>query len=124
MLKTLQEAVSRWSRQNFGLNYSQTDKDLMLDSLAPLMGIGEEYGELLHATLKYHQGIRGYDDPNKYERKRDDAVGDIMIYLLDYCSREGIDLMQVTQKTWDEIVKKRNWKDLSDGPERQEGKKA
>ena len=52
-----------------------------------LLGICEEAGELCHAQLKKEQGIRGTIEQHDAAMK--DAVGDIMIYAINYLS--GID---------------------------------
>jgi hypothetical protein len=66
----LKNAVGQWSAANFG---SQKG----LGCLAPLLGIAEEAGEWFSAeTLE----------------DEDDAVGDICIFLMDYCYRAGVDL--------------------------------
>jgi len=109
-LALIQSEVAKWSRVNFGDQVSKAT-DQVLGSLSPLLGLVEEVGELSHVTLKHHQGIRGYDDEQKYQEERDDAVGDILIYLCDYASREGISLQDALNKTWQKIVKKRNWVD-------------
>jgi len=64
----------------------------------------EEGGELAHAFLKRHQGIRKVtlDDVG-------DAVGDIIVYLADFCNAYGIDLQESVDETWDK-VKYRDWK--------------
>ena len=41
--------------------------------------------------------------------ERKDAVGDIMIYLSDYCYRNGFDLGTITQETWAK-VSQRDWR--------------
>lgn len=41
--------------------------------------------------------------------QRADAVGDILIYLSDYCRRNGLDLNEALETTWAK-VKQRNWK--------------
>lgn len=96
-LQDIQKEVYQWSKQNFG------DQP----SWRPLLGIGEELGELNHAYLKRAQGIRTNED---HEEGIRDAVADIMIYLCDFCSRENIDLEEELIATWDR-VKKRNWKE-------------
>lgn len=96
-LREYQEAVRQWSQHNFG------DQP----SWKPLLGIGEEVGELNHAYLKREQGIR-QESHGAFERIRD-AVGDIMIYLLDFCSREGIDAEIALAYVWQE-VSQRDWK--------------
>jgi hypothetical protein len=44
-----------------------------------------------------------------------DAIGDIVIYLADYCEREGISLSAAVEKTW-ETVMQRDWKKNAMGP--------
>jgi len=97
-LKELQREVTEWSRRNFpdGKPYQ------------PLLGVAEEVGELCHAHLKQDQGIRGYDDLNKAHREKMDAIGDIVIYLADYCHRQAIDFQNCVDWTW-EKVKERKW---------------
>ncbi len=53
----------------------------------PLIGAVEELGELCHAHLKNEQGIRG--TPEEHRVAKQDAIGDTLIYLLDYCNKEG-----------------------------------
>ena len=99
--RDLQEEVANWSQANF-------------DNQVPyhaLLGIAEEVGELSHAHLKMEQGIRGTSDEHMAEKV--DAVGDILIYLADYCQRSGINLEHAVWKTWQQ-VKERNWKKDAD----------
>jgi hypothetical protein len=42
-------------------------------------------------------------------KERKDAVGDIMIYLSDYCYRSGFDLGEIVQETWAK-VSQRDWR--------------
>lgn len=92
----LQQQVSVWSRKNF---FEQP-------SYRPLLGIQEECGELSHAHLKAEQGIRG--TPEKHRAAKEDAIGDLVIFLADYCHREGISLQECVEKTWEQ-VSKRDW---------------
>jgi len=73
-LQDLQIEIQPWAEANFGPNQSKVDPDCFLGSLAPLMGMGEEIGEY-------------YEAPNQEETL--DAIGDIGIYLCDYCNRSG-----------------------------------
>ncbi len=101
-LKQLQREQQEWSEYNFGPH----------DGWEPLLGVMEEVGELSHAHLKDVQGIR--TDEN-HKMAKVDAVGDILIYLADYCTQEGIDMEQAMSETW-RNVKKRDWtKDKVDG---------
>jgi len=107
-LPVIQDAVAAWSQKNFGDQVSKVT-GVSLHSLAPLLGIVEEVGELTHAVLKRHQGIRGMDVPEVYEKARDDALADILVYLCDFAAREGVDLMGVLASTWSQ-VSQRDWK--------------
>lgn len=106
-LREIQQEIGEWSRRNFGDQVSKSTGQV-LGSLSPLLGVQEELGELCHVVLKRHQGIRGYDDDAKYQAERDDAMADIMVYLCDYASREGVDLEAVLTMTWNK-VKSRDW---------------
>lgn len=96
-LSQLQIKAYAWTRRNFpgGKPYQ------------PLLGLIEELGELAHAHLKRDQGIRTNED---HQAKEIDAVGDIFIYLMDYCNRNDLDLTYCILKTWAE-VSQRNWLD-------------
>ena len=91
-----QDEVFKWSLNNFGNQ----------PSWKPLLGIGEEIGELNHAYLKREQEIRTEES---YQSEIEDALGDIFIYMCDFAAREDIDIESVIEKTW-EKVSKRNWK--------------
>jgi len=97
MLRRLQDELFVWVSHNFGFR----------PLWHPLLGMMEELGELSHAYLKREQGIRGTVEEHNAEIK--DAVGDIVVYLADFCNAENIDLEETIRKTWSE-VKKRDWK--------------
>lgn len=94
--KQLQEEQREWVAHNFAGR-----KPYM-----PLLGVAEECGELCHAHLKGEQGIRY--TPEVVLAKKKDAVGDILIYLADYCSANDIDLEECVTYTWGK-VKQRDW---------------
>lgn len=76
-LATLQTQVAQWSKDNFGKQISKLTQ-IELHSLAPLLGIFEEVGELDEAVSKNcDNGVK-------------DALADIVIYLCDFTSRFGI----------------------------------
>lgn len=89
----LQAETKEWASRNFPNT----------KPYQPLLGIVEEVGELAHAHLKMEQGIRDVSDNDKV-----DAVGDIIVFLADYCNRNSIDLQYAIEKTWSE-VRKRDW---------------
>jgi len=97
MIRRIQNEQKPWVEHNFGTHRP---------AWQPLLGAVEELGELAHAFLKRDQGIR----VNEYHKLSiEDALGDIVIYLMDFASAEDIDLQQVIERTWQE-VKKRDWK--------------
>lgn len=97
-LRQLQYEVGTWSKNNFPNN----------TPTLVLLGVGEELGELHHAHLKTEQGIRGFDDKEKSKAAKEDAIGDIVIYLADYCERSGLSLEESVNNAWNE-VKRREW---------------
>ncbi len=72
----------------------------------PIRGIGVAIGRIAHGLLKKSQGIRGNEEDH-LENVRD-AVGDVIIYLADFCNRMGFDFQDIMETTWAE-VKERNW---------------
>jgi NTP pyrophosphatase (non-canonical NTP hydrolase) len=94
LVKT-QEEIREWSGRNFPKNTADE----------PLFGVGEEFGELCHAHLKLKQGIRVGED---HHAAKVDAIGDLCIYLMDYCNRSGISLSDAIGITWAK-VKERDW---------------
>lgn len=92
----LQAEVAKWSLANFG----------HAPAWHPLLGIGEEVGELNHAFLKAAQGIRGTAE--EHRQAAADAVGDIAIYLADFCHRYGLDMSECVAVAWN-TVKNRDW---------------
>ena len=103
-LGQLQRELKCWvAKQNFKTRHE----------LHPLLGVMEEVGELSHAVLKSRQGIRGTEQ--KHRLKMLDAVGDIVIYLADFCTEHGFDFQRAVEETWSQ-VKKRDWsKDRDSG---------
>ncbi len=95
-MQAIQKEVEQWVNHNFpGRPMHQ-----------PMLGLMEELGELAHAVNKREQKVRLNED---HDAAIVDAVGDICIYLMDFCNAEGIDLDTCINKTWNE-VKKRDWK--------------
>ena len=97
-LRQLQTENFRWVQRNF-----PDRKDYH-----PLLGVIEEVGELSHAHLKHEQNIRHFDDILVFEEAAQDAIGDIIIFLADYCNANNLDLQDCVDITW-EKVKKRDW---------------
>jgi NTP pyrophosphatase (non-canonical NTP hydrolase) len=72
------------------------------------LGLGEEVGELFHAHLKEEQNIRGESNAHQLEAK--DAVGDIIIYLMHYCTLRDWAIEPILNNVWEQTVSKRDWK--------------
>lgn len=96
-LDKFQATHIEWAVKNFG---QQHEDEYFL-------GIVEEVGELSHAILKKKQGIRG--DAAHHDAEARDAVGDILNYILGYCTMRGWKLSDVMNDTWDKVVSKRDW---------------
>jgi len=96
-LDRIQNENREWAARNFGPSRK---------SWHPLLGLQEEIGELSHAYLKKSQGIR---DNENHDAAMKDAVGDIVIFLADFCSLMGYRLEQEVVATWAK-VKQRDWK--------------
>lgn len=92
-LRELQQEASQWAKKNFP----------DAKPYQPLLGVAEEIGELCHAHLKAEQGIR-----NSTHEDKVDAVADIVIFLLHYCTLNDIDIDSAVQETWAK-VSKRDW---------------
>lgn len=94
-VRDMQEEVGDWIEHNFGVP-PLTDQAL---------NIAEEVGELCHHVLKMKQGIRKNED---HEAGVQDAVADIVISTMAFCSLCNIDLEDLLGKTWHQ-VKQRDW---------------
>jgi NTP pyrophosphatase (non-canonical NTP hydrolase) len=95
-LDSFQRQQKAWSEHNFPGQ----------ENWVPLLGVVEEVGELAHAHIKAHQGIRTDQD---HEAKGKDAVGDIMVYLAHYCTDRGWSLQECMEQTWARVAK-RDWR--------------
>jgi NTP pyrophosphatase (non-canonical NTP hydrolase) len=96
LCNVLQGEMHDWRLRNF----PEADPEQQL------LGVVEEVGELAHAHLKDIQGIRG--DAYKHEAESRDAIGDMLIYLMGYCSYREWSLAKILLDTWQD-VKQRNW---------------
>jgi NTP pyrophosphatase (non-canonical NTP hydrolase) len=95
-LDDLQAEIFSWQTKNFGDQPAHRS----------FLGVVEEVGELAHAILKHEQAIRG--TPEEHVAAKKDAIGDAMIFLLNYCSAHGYSLARIVRETWGE-VSQRDW---------------
>ena len=102
-LAELQRQVADWVAHNFPSDGH--------DSYQSLLGVTEEVGELAHAHLKGEQCIRG--TAAEHEAAARDAVGDVTIYLIQYCIRRGWSFAECVEQVWAE-VQQRDWRRYPD----------
>lgn len=79
LFEALQETLWEWQAHNFGEQGPPRHA---------LLGMCEEAGELVHAVLKLSQGIRGTE--LSHHEAILDALGDIVVYLIDFYRRVGL----------------------------------
>lgn len=67
-------------------------------------------GKLYHVTIKYHQGIRGYEDVEKYKADRDTHFINLL-YAVDKMARNVCrrPLLDCGKEVFEKVVAKRNW---------------
>jgi NTP pyrophosphatase (non-canonical NTP hydrolase) len=92
----VQTQVAKWVKANFGPE---------LPEWHPILGVMEELGELCHSFLKQGQGIHLEED---HREKMADAVADIVIFLADFCQREGFLFQELMEIVLPKVLK-RNW---------------
>lgn len=95
-LCTMQEEVREWAQRNFP---NEVEHHLV-------MGMTEELGELAHAVLKREMCIRTNEDHDAAVR---DAVGDLCVFLMEFCNLNNIVLDECVRSVWDQ-VRRRDWK--------------
>lgn len=119
-LSHLTDEVGEWAEENFGNQLDILDsiterhrtgeyiEGADIGALFCTLGVNEEAGELAHSVLKRAQGIRE-DEDGVGEAAEKDAVGDIVVYLADFCHRRGYDLEDCVREAWHGEVSEREW---------------
>lgn len=95
-LRELQDRLDDWRKKNFPTSGATTH----------LLGAVEEIGELAHAHIKEEQGIRG--SAKLHQNEAMDAVGDTVIYLMQYCSNRGWSFEKILNITAEHVLG-RDW---------------
>lgn len=95
-----QKHVYEWQSINFP---QSPGPEIAADRM--FKGIVEELGELAHADLKQAQGIRTNED---HDAARLDAIGDMVVYICQYCSERGIVISEAILAAFKEIAG-RDW---------------
>lgn len=96
-LREAQQELFEWQEAEF----PDSTPELML------IGVQEEIGELGHAYLKQEQGIRK-DSDKVSEEAMMDAVGDTIVFLMQFCSRTDLDIGDCLEMATDEVLD-RHW---------------
>lgn len=117
-LAELQQQVGAWAEENFGdqdqirQNINERGKRRKpgadIGAIFCTLGVNEEAGELTHSVLKRAQGIR-QEEPGVGPDAEMDAVGDIVVYLADFCHRRGYSLAECVHRAWFDEVSDREW---------------
>jgi hypothetical protein len=94
-LAEIQGALDKWGKRNFPTSTDTEDFE----------GAVEELGELSKIRLKRKQNIRRNIVSDGAEM---DAVADLTIYLIQYCSKKGWDFETLLTETAIEVMK-RDW---------------
>ncbi len=97
-IRTIQKDHRAWSERLWG-------EPLSRPSHQPILGLTEEVGELAKAHLKSEEGLRSVSKV-EYREAKIDAVGDIFLFLCDYCSCENIDLEVAVGRVWEKVSKR------------------
>jgi len=97
-LRQIQADHKKWQDQNFP----------GWEPWECLVGAQEELGELCHAFLKGHQGIRGKNlDDEVFPDEARDAIGDTIVFLMGLCNAYGWDLENILETTWQDVSQRR-----------------
>jgi len=94
-IRTFQQEHERWQSYNFGALPPESD----------ILGMLEELGELAHAYTKHQQGNRVTEN---HIDNMADAIGDIFIFMMGFCTKMGFDIESIIETTWKD-VQERNW---------------
>lgn len=100
------------TREAVDLQHLVTHREEEAEEIPPVISrLTIPVGKLYHATLKHHQGIRGFDTYSKYALARNAAITDLWLTL------ESISqiiaqqsLLSILEETWNKVVSKRDWK--------------
>ncbi len=92
--------------QKFAVDYHKKEFGTKDQEYRLLLGCGEELGELFHAHLKGEQKIR--HTPKEILHKKKDSIGDLMMFLLNYCHTQKIDIMECLEIAKKELEKRKS----------------
>ena len=112
-LNEIQLEVEEWATEKFGErltaeNQLQGMNEEMgelagwsLEQIVPVLHMMRQLGRVNHHDLKRSQHIKG--SPEWHDEKIQDALGDIVIYMMNYCSLKGWKLDDIIYETWQRV---------------------
>lgn len=92
------ELVEKLAEDNIG-------EYLAPQEMATLLRVQAALGRIAHSNLKAEQNIR---EDQSHRASEIDAIGDMLIYLIDYCNQRDIDIAAALCDTWSS-VRERDW---------------
>lgn len=116
-LQKLQQEIAEWAGHNFVKRNSKqvligSGEELgelaeqALELVVPILHLFRQYGRICHSQVKMENGVRGTRE--QHEAKMKDAIGDLTIFLIDFCVLNGWDYQEILEEVWSE-VKERDW---------------
>ncbi len=107
----LQVELCRWEAREFGggnsndsVLGSNEEAGEAADAMIMLLGAKSGAGRMAKAILKRNQGIRGYDDPEKFRADLGDAFADMMIFGIQACTKSRMDFWTLLLRTAEDVM--------------------
>jgi len=74
-----------------------------------LKNVMRKIGDICRSDIKQIQGIRGYDDEQKVMFSLKDSIGDLTIFLINYCNLKKISFADCISLAYEQVIS-RDWK--------------
>lgn len=107
----IQREIGEWARQQFKANLGQDTEAAhygqCLSEICSLYGVVSELGELAAVDVRAMQGRNKIATESGRKEAREDALGDLLVFLCDYAYRRDIDLHAALDKVWAKVCLRR-----------------
>lgn len=107
----LQVELHRWQVREFDDGNSTVDvlgsneeAGEAAEAMIMLLGAQTGAGRMAKAIIKRHQGIRGYDDPEKFRETLADGFVDMMIFGIQACTKNRMDFWTLLLRTAEDVM--------------------
>lgn len=107
----LQVELCRWEAREFGggnsndsVLGSNEETGEGAEAMIMLLGAQTGAGRMAKVILKRNQGIRGYDDPEKFRNDLGDAFADMMIFGIQACTKSRMDFWTLLLRTAEDVM--------------------